>query len=170
MAERTGPGSTTSSTTSTGTSTAPGATVAATDPVEVASQLRLSVARLHRTLRQQAEAGLSPSQLSALAAIDRHGSMTLGELAVHEGVAPPTITGIVARLEADANVAREADPDDRRVVRVVATEKGRTLLDTARQRKDAWLSRRLADLEPDELERLAAAVDVLGALVERPEP
>lgn len=157
-----------------GTTTAAGDSVAGssapgTDPAEVASRLRLSVARLHRALRQHAEAGLSPSQLSALAAIDRHGSMTLGELAVHEGVAPPTITGIVARLEADANVAREADPDDRRIVRVVVTDQGRRILGEARRRKDAWLSRRLAELAPGELERLAAAVDVLDALVERPE-
>lgn len=147
----------------------PTRTPATTDAVEVASRLRLSVARLHRALRQHAEAGLSPSQLSALAAIDRHGSMTLGELATHEGVTPPTITGIVARLEADANVAREADPEDRRLVRVVATEQGRQLLRAARRRKDAWLSRRLAELGPDELDRLAAALDVLEAVVERPD-
>lgn len=147
----------------------PSRTPATTDAVEVASRLRLSVARLHRALRQHAEAGLSPSQLSALAAIDRHGSMTLGELATHEGVTPPTITGIVARLEADANVAREADPEDRRLVRVVATEQGRQLLRAARRRKDAWLSRRLAELGPDELDRLAAALDVLEAVVERPD-
>src|SRR6478735_10721451 len=90
------------------------------DVAEVASRMRLATARLHRTLRQHADSGLSPSQLSALVAIDRHGSMTLGELATHEGVAPPTITGVVARLEADGNVAREADSVDRRVVRVVA--------------------------------------------------
>lgn len=161
MARRTDPAPTAARSSAVGT---------AADPVDVASQLRLSVARLHRALRQHAEAGLSPSQLSALAAIDRHGSMTLGELAAHEGVAPPTITGIVARLEADANVAREADPDDRRVVRVVATDQGRALLAAARRRKDAWLSRRLAGLAPDELDRLAAALDVLDALVERPEP
>jgi DNA-binding MarR family transcriptional regulator len=140
------------------------------EAVEVASRLRLSVARLHRVLRQHAEAGLSPSQLSALAAIDRHGSMTLGELATHEGVAPPTVTGIVARLEADGNVAREPDPDDRRIVRVVATPQGREILGTARRRKDAWLSRRLADLPPDELARLADALEVLDDLTTAVEP
>jgi DNA-binding MarR family transcriptional regulator len=137
---------------------------------EVASRLRLAVARLHRTLRQHADAGLSPSQLSALVAIERHGSMSLGELATYEGVAPPTITGVVARLEADGNVAREPDPADRRVVRVVATAQGRDLVVRARQRKDAWLSRRIAGLTPDEIERLAAALDVIEALGERPEP
>jgi DNA-binding MarR family transcriptional regulator len=140
------------------------------DSSEVASRLRLAVARLHRTLRQHADAGLSPSQLSALVAIERHGSMTLGELAVHEGVAPPTITGVVARLEVDGNVAREPDPADRRVVRVVATDQGRELVVRARERKDAWLTRRIAGLTPDEIERLASALDVLEELGDRSEP
>jgi DNA-binding MarR family transcriptional regulator len=134
---------------------------------DVASRLRLAVARLHRTLRQHADAGLSPSQLSALVAIERHGSMTLGELAAHEGVAPPTVTGVVARLEADGNVERGADPADRRVVRVVATDQGKELVVRARERKDAWLTRRVSELAPDDLDRLAAALDVIEALGER---
>ena len=136
---------------------------------EVASRMRLATARLHRTLRQSADSGLSPSQLSALVAIDRHGSMTLGELATHEAVAPPTITGVVARLEADGNVAREADPLDRRVVRVTATDQGREVVIRTRERKDAWLTQRIAGLDPEELERLAAALPVIEALAERNE-
>jgi len=139
------------------------------DAAEVASRLRLAVARLHRTLRQRSEVGLSPTQLSALFAIDRHGTMTLGELAAHEGVAPPTVTGVVARLEADGNVVRHADPDDGRVVRVAATEQGRSLVEQARRHKDAWLARRVSDLEGDDLARLVGALDVLEALAERSE-
>lgn len=144
--------------------TATAAGTAASEAHEVASRLRLAVARLHRTLRQHADAGLSPSQLSALVAIERHGSMTLGELAVHEGVAPPTITGVVARLEADGNVEREPDPSDRRVVRVVASAQGKELVVRARERKDAWLTTRVAELSPEELDRLAAALDVIESL------
>ena len=159
-----------------GTSSASDPAAAAATPAasveaqEVASRLRLAVARLHRTLRQHADAGLSPSQLSALVAIERHGSMTLGELATHEGVAPPTITGVVARLEADGNVEREPDPSDRRVVRVTASARGRELVVRARERKDAWLTRRIAGLTPDELDRLADALGVIEALGERAEP
>jgi len=134
---------------------------------EVASRLRLAVARLHRTLRQHADSGLSPSQLSALVAIERHGSMTLGELAAHESVAPPTITGVVARLEADGNVAREPDAVDRRVVRVTATPQGRAVVVRTRERKDAWLTQRVAELGADDLERLADALQVIEALGER---
>lgn len=144
---------------------------ASTDEVhEVAGRLRLAVARLHRTLRQHADSGLSPSQLSALVAIERHGSMTLGELATHEGVAPPTVTGVVGRLEADGNVAREPDIADRRVVRVTATRQGNELVVRARERKDAWLTRRVAELAPADLDRLADALDVIEALGERTDP
>ena len=68
---------------------------------ELAARLRLSATRLARRLRQEADAGLTPSQLSALAVIDRQGPLTLGALADHEQVAPPTITKVVAKLEAE---------------------------------------------------------------------
>ena len=47
---------------------------------EMASRLRLAVTRLHRRLRQHAPSGLSQSQSSALASIDKLGSPTLGAL------------------------------------------------------------------------------------------
>jgi DNA-binding MarR family transcriptional regulator len=134
------------------------------DPSELAALLRVSATRLSRRLRQQAEAGLSPSQLSALTAVARHGSMTLGELADYERVAPPTVTKIVAKLEGDGLLARTIDPHDRRVARVAVTKAGDRLLAEARQRKTAWLSGRIAQLDDDERRRLAAALDVLDAL------
>jgi DNA-binding MarR family transcriptional regulator len=137
---------------------------------EVAGRLSVAVARLHRTLRQHADSGLSPSQLSALVAIERHGSLTLGELAAHEGVAPPTVTGVVARLEADGNVERRPDPNDGRVVRVEVTPKGLDLVLRARERKDVWLTGRVAQLSAAELDQLAGALDVLDGLSERHEP
>ena len=66
----------------------------------MAGRLRLSATRLARRLRQQADTGLSPSQLSALATIRTHGPLTLGALAEHERVAPPSVTKVVAKLEA----------------------------------------------------------------------
>src|SRR2546429_8406607 len=85
-----------------------------TDTAAMAARLRLSATRLARQLRQQSDAGLSPSQLSALATIEHHGPMTLGALADHERVAPPSITKVVAKLEAAGLVARELDRADRR--------------------------------------------------------
>src|SRR5437867_3932856 len=112
----------------------------------MAGRLRISATRLARTLRRQADIGLSPSQLTLLTTIERHGPMTLGALAEHERVAPPSITKAVAKLESGRYVQREADPDDRRVTRVRITPAGAALLDESRKRKDAWLAARLAEL------------------------
>ena len=133
---------------------------------ELVSRLRLVVARLARRLRQQAEGGLSPSMLSALASIERLGPCTLGELAAHERVQPPTLTRIVARLEEDGLVIRDPDVRDRRIARVRLTTEGRHLIAQIRGRKQAYLAKKLRALTPDELSSVAVAVAVLERLLE----
>ena len=136
----------------------------ATDAAQLAAELRLSVTRLARRLRQAADMGLSPSLLSALAIVHVHGPLTLGALAELEGVSPPTVTRVVNRLEGDDLVERIVDPDDKRVCRVATTEAGEALLDASRERKTAWLAERLAALDAEQLAHLAAAAVVLEQL------
>ncbi len=142
--------------------TAPLATV---DTTELASRLRLGVTRLARKLRQEAEPGITPSLLVALSSIDRASAMTIGELCAAEQVQPPTMTRIVAALVEAGLVAREPDPADRRVAWVRVTPEGAKLLHRSRKRKDAYLAKRLRDLEPHELEVLDEAAAILDRLV-----
>jgi len=132
---------------------------------EVASRLRLSINRLHRLLRQESLAGLSPAQASALGAVNRLGSPTLGELAAIEQVQPPTMTRIVANLADAGMVTRITDVDDRRSARVRITPAGKRSLERIRTLKNAFLTRRLADLSPDERARAADLVSLLEHLV-----
>lgn len=136
----------------------------ALDEAEIAARLRLSATRLARRLRQEADSGFTPSQLSALATIHNHGPLTLGALADHERVAPPSITKVVAKLEADGLVERTPDLTDGRVCRVSTSAAGHALIEETRQRKTTWLTGRLHELGPDAQARLAAALDVLDAL------
>src|SRR2546423_3944308 len=138
------------------------------DAAAMAARLRLSATRLARQLRQQADAGLSPSQLSALSAIEQLGPVTLGALADYERVAPPSVTKVVTKLEAAGLVRRHPDATDRRVVRVSTTAHGNALLARIRQRKTMWLTARLGALDPAERDRLSAALDVLDALTRDP--
>ncbi len=131
---------------------------------EIAGRLRLSATRLARRLRQEAQTGLSPSQLSALAMVERHGPLTLGELADHEQVSPPTISRVVVKLESDGLLTRQPDPDDGRVTRVLVTAKGKALLGTSRRRKTEWLTMRLEGLDANQRARLADALDTLDTL------
>ena len=144
-------------------------TVALTD-AEIAARLRLSATRLARRLRREAGSDLSPSQGSALAAVHNHGPLTLGALAEHEQVAPPTITKVVAFLETEGLVVRSADPADGRVSRVTTTDAGEALVAENRRRKTAWLATQVGQLPPEEQVRLADALDVLDHLCEQDQP
>lgn len=141
---------------------------ATSDPEALAAALRLSVTRLARILRQQSDAGLTPTQLAALATLDRVGPMSIGALADEEQVGAPTATKIVDKLEAAGQVARAADATDRRITRVSVTPAGRALLADLRARKTAWLSARLSDLSAEQLATVADAVAVLDHLTAPP--
>jgi len=130
---------------------------------DLAVRLRLAIARTARRLRQEAEEELSPSQASALATIDRHGPLTPSELAARERIQRPTATRVLARLEEAGLVDRARDPEDGRSCLVALTPAGRELLARVRTRKNAYLSRRLRELDPDE----RAALDRAAAILER---
>jgi DNA-binding MarR family transcriptional regulator len=132
---------------------------------ELASRLRVAVVRLNRKLRQQALAGLSPAQASALGTVNRLANPTLGELAAAEQVQPPTVTRLVASLESAGLVARETDGVDRRVVRVKITAEGRRNLQRIRSLKNAYLNRRLAALDPAEQQLAESMTSLLEHLV-----
>jgi DNA-binding MarR family transcriptional regulator len=130
---------------------------------DLASRLRLDIARMARRLRQEAGAELSPSQTAALATIERHGPLTPSELAHRERVQRPTITRVLARLEEAGLVDRAADPGDRRSCLVSVSGGGRELLDAMRTRKDAFLAQRLDALDADD----RATLDRAAAILER---
>ena len=131
-----------------------------------ASRLRLAVLRLARRLRQESPPGITPSQLSALASIDHLGPVAIGDLAAHENVQPPTISRIVGTLEGDGWVERIADENDRRVALVRATPKAHRELARIRRDRNVYLARRLASLEPDEVETVLRALPALERILQ----
>jgi DNA-binding MarR family transcriptional regulator len=141
-----------------------GAEVAITE--ELPTRLRLAIMRLARRLRQQAEPDLSPSMLSAMANIEYLQPVTLGHLAKAERVTPPTMTKIVGRLEDAGLVTRVVDPGDRRIQRVSLSRDGVKLIARNRSRKNAYLARKLRQLEPDEVSKLEEAVGVIEKILE----
>jgi DNA-binding MarR family transcriptional regulator len=136
---------------------------------ELAGRLRLAITRTARRLRQEADAGLSPSLTAALATIDRHGPLTPSRLAEMERIQRPTVTRLLSTLENDGLIERLTDPDDRRVSHVSITKDGRALVKKLRSRKNAYLSKRLRHLDEDELETLERATAILERILENPE-
>lgn len=141
-----------------------GATSGDADTIELAVNLRFSIARLARLLRQQGADGLGSTLVYTLATIDREGPMTLGEVAAAERVSPPTITAAVGKLEALGYVARVRDERDGRVWRVASTAAGSDYLAATRTRRTSWLVERLQQLSPADVAHLEAAIDALSQL------
>jgi DNA-binding MarR family transcriptional regulator len=133
---------------------------------ELASRLRLAIVRTARRLRQQAGTDLSATLTAALSTVERHGPLTPSELADLERVKRPTATRIVARLAEQGLVARASDPHDRRSSLVSITSSGRSLLRRLRGRKNAYLARRMRELDSADVATLERAVEVLERMVE----
>jgi DNA-binding MarR family transcriptional regulator len=132
---------------------------------ELSSALRISVMRLARRLRsERTNADLTLTQISALNALDRHGPSTPSELAAHERVQPPSMTRVIAALEARDLVTRVPHPSDGRQVLVAITDKARAMQREDRRRREAWLVAHLATLTPEERAILQAAAPILDRL------
>ncbi len=99
-------------------------------PVElwqnISAIYRTAVKRLNKRL---SEDRISFSQFSVLRAIGKYGPMPMSKLSEYMLVAPANITGLVDRMERKGYVERRRDKQDRRLFKIVLTEKGRRTYD-----------------------------------------
>ena len=139
--------------------------VARTD-AGLASELRLSVMRLRRRLAHERHPDneLSMGAMSVLGCLYRNGELSIGELAAHELVQPPSMTRTVSALEEAGYVARRAHETDGRQVLVSLTDKGERSVLADRRRRDEWLATRLRDLSAHDRAVLRKAAPILQRL------
>ena len=136
----------------------------------LASELRLSVMRLRRRLavERHPDNELSINQMGVLGVLFRTGgALTIGELASAEKVQPPSMTRSVNCLEQSGDVVRRPHETDGRQVVVELSEQGRQRVRADRDRRDAWLARRLKELTPDERAILRQAAPILANLAQK---
>lgn len=135
--------------------------------VELADRLHSLAIHLLRRLRRVDDAtGLSAPRLSALSVVVHTGPLSVGDLAGAEQVRPPTMTRVVAALEAQKLVKRTTDQDDRRVIRIEATGKGKRLLQQGRGRRVAMLAEWLDALNNGDVRTVDRAVARLEQLLQ----
>lgn len=131
----------------------------------LASRLRLAVVRLNRKLRaQRADQSVSLTQIAALSTLHKCGSLTPGKLAAKEGVQPPSMTRVIAALEEMGFVERAAHPTDGRQSIVSLTEAGTSFIEATISAREAWLDRKLAELDGDERAVLARAAEIIDRM------
>lgn len=132
--------------------------------------------RIGETLQAQTQAVLAAhgfeqpaAYFPLLAALDRLGPLSVGELSQAIGVSQPVITRSLRGLEDDGLIASETSDEDRRVRRIALSRKGRGLVQ--RSQREAWpaieaaVAQACEGLKGDLLGQLAALED---ALIEAP--
>lgn len=135
------------------------------DRRDLADQLVLASIRLVRRLRAlDPRPALTRAESSALAVLCQAGESSLGELATHEGVKPPSMTRTVQQLESKGLVRRRQDRIDARAIRLSATAKGRKSFEAGHQRVLEPLVARIGALGEADLRALEAALPVIVRL------
>ena len=104
---------------------------------------------------------MSAPRLSVLAVLASGGAKSLADLAAAQAVRAPTMSRIVEALVSEGLATREADPSNRRKVRIAATDEGRRRLEAGRERRVRALRERLRRLADSEQRALARGVEVL---------
>ncbi|MEV7502551.1 MarR family winged helix-turn-helix transcriptional regulator [Streptomyces sp. NPDC093018] len=110
---------------------------------------------------------LSFTAASTLARLEREGPVRLTLLAAAEGVAQPSMTQLVQRLERQDLVMRVDDAVDGRVTLIAVTDAGREVLAARRRSRDARLADLMTGLPDDDRRALAEAMRVVAPLVQR---
>jgi DNA-binding MarR family transcriptional regulator len=133
--------------------------------VDVANQLRPAVLRLARDLRRETEQfGVTSRQATLLVLVKASPGANLSDLAEQEGISTAALSAHVDRLVRDGLVERRRSESDRRRVGLILTDEGTRTLRRVRERRTAWLAKRLARLDPEELRRVERAVPAVVTL------
>ena len=132
---------------------------------QAAVELRSVLAALYRRIRQTKELGeLTGPESAAISRLAQQGSMTAAELAKLERISPQSMATTLQGLRAKGLVQRSADPDDGRRLILSLTTAGQDTIRDRRAVRTAQFTEALAALEPDERERLLAALPALTRL------
>jgi DNA-binding MarR family transcriptional regulator len=142
-----------------------------TTTTDLANELRPILVRLGRKLRKETtHLGITGGQATLLWQISEKPGIGLRELAELEGIATPTASGLVDRLERAKLIERVRSDTDRRRVGLTSTPAGRRLLQAVRARRTVWLAERLERLSPSERAAIESALQPLASLLADPEP
>jgi DNA-binding MarR family transcriptional regulator len=110
--------------------------------------------------------GITGPQLWVLKTVFKDGGLPLGELSQKMYLHPSTITGVVNRLEKKGYVSRDRDQEDRRVVMVQLTPKGKRLVKRAPNPVQGKMIHGLRQLRKEKLEFIHESVQTLVEIME----
>jgi DNA-binding MarR family transcriptional regulator len=141
-------------------------TAVAADPTVLANRLRPVLLQLNRQLRREVHSlGVTGGQVSLLVQIKYRPGIGIRELAALERMSVPGMSKFISRLEEAGLVQRAPVAGDQRRVGLTLTAAGQKVLRSVKSKRTAWLSARLRQLGPEELDAIDAAIEPLAHLL-----
>jgi len=102
----------------------------------------------------------SPQFIALQWVIDRE-NLTIGELSNKIGLAFSTTTDLVDRMEKNGLVERVRDTTDRRVVRIVPLEKGKSIIKEVISKRQQYLGEVMSNLSEEEKNTISNSLNLL---------
>jgi DNA-binding MarR family transcriptional regulator len=120
---------------------------------------------IHRSMRHfmwyAREHGLSMSQLGALFLVRRKGGCGVTDLGDDLGVTSSAASQMLERLVQQDLVLRSEDPSDRRVKKIILTDKGSRVARESMRARQRWVSDLAENLSDAEKATVTAALSLL---------
>lgn len=127
----------------------------------LANDVRVACQRISRRVRFESTSDVAPHQFSVLVHLHFAGPQTPTHLAARDAVSTPSMTRTVNCLADKGLVERSQHPDDGRQILVSLTAEGLRVVEETIANRDTWMLAHIATLEPEQLDLLRRAADLL---------
>ncbi len=106
-------------------------------------------------------------QYAIMGTLYKKGSLPVSEIGKLLGISKPNMTALTDKLITEKRVKRMADPNDRRVVRIDLTEKGKQTLHKAKAMVKEEFREKLSGLEKSEVEQLSKDLESVKKIISK---
>jgi DNA-binding MarR family transcriptional regulator len=107
------------------------------------------------------KSNLTPGSIFVCAALDHHGKLSMSGIGAHVSVPKPHVTSLVDKLIDDDLAERLYDPNDRRVINIQLTEKGKAVFAAIKKEVHDEFKQKLDFLNEEQIENLVASATVV---------
>lgn len=141
----------------------------ARDPVRLSLRLISTGRLIEREVDSlmRARFGSTIARFDFMAALDRHGALTLGEVSQYLLVSNGNVTQLRTRLSEDGLIETLTDVNDRRIQRVRLTARGQSVFNTMAKAHAACVDRLLGDLSHTDKQALSRLLDSAKSSIRR---
>ena len=138
------------------------------DLLSLTPLIRRSIQRkLVRTAFSQIEEDITLPHLEILKTLHKEGTRHIAEIGETLQIPKPQMTHLIDRLEKIGVVTRQPDVNDRRIINIALTNKGRSIIDEFDATIESNISDKLSALTDEELQELSACLHKLGDILKK---